>query len=260
MDPGTLIGIVIALVCIIVSMILEGGNPMSIMLVPPLLLVFGGTFGAAMAGGPLKDTTGLVRWVKKALLAPMPNVNELIAVMVTLAERARREGLLAMEEAAKDIEDPFLKKGLELAVDGTDPEQVRELLEIELDAKKADDKAGAKFFEAMGGYAPTVGIIGTVLGLIHVLENLNEPDKLGHLIAAAFVATLWGVLSANVFWLPMAAKLKRLSELENQNMNLLIEGITSIQAGANPRLVEMKLLACLPPLERRSLEEEKEAA
>jgi chemotaxis protein MotA len=163
-----------------------------------------------------------------------------------LAERARREGLLALEEAARTITDPFLRKGLELAVDGTDPEEVRELLEAEIMAKRSEDKAAAKFFADMGGFAPTIGIIGTVLGLVHVLESLNSPSKLGHLIAGAFIATLWGVMTANVLWLPMSNKVKRMSELEVARMELILEGITAIQAGANPRLVRMKLSALLP--------------
>jgi chemotaxis protein MotA len=244
MDPGTLAGIGLAIVAILVSMILEGGNPMSILLPPAMLLVFGGTIGAAMAGGMLKDTVGLVGWIKVALLSPKPQPpDELIATLVGLAERARREGLLALEDAIREVEIEYLRRGLELAIDGTDPEELRDILESELEAKRARDKAGAKLFTDMGGYAPTIGIIGTVLGLVHVLENLSNPDQLGHLIAAAFVATLWGVLSANVIWLPLGNKVKRVSELQCHEMELLIEGIMAIQAGANPRMVDQKLRA-----------------
>ena len=135
--------------------------------------------------------------------------DETVTTLVSFAERARREGLLALEEMAKSVDDPFLRKGIELAVDGTDPDELRDILEAEIASKKTADKAEAKFFADMGGFAPTLGIIGTVLGLIHVLENLSEPEKLGHLIAGAFVATLWGVLTANVMWLPIGNKLKR---------------------------------------------------
>src|SRR6185312_9924083 len=163
--------------------------------------------------------------------------------LVSLAEKARKEGLLALEAQVKDIEDPFLKRGLQMGIDGTDPEELRAVLEGEIAAKKAEDKVGAKFFTAMGGYAPTVGIIGTVVGLIHVLENLSNPEALGPLIAGAFVATLWGVLSANIFWLPMGAKITRISELQAAQMELLVEGITEIQAGTSPRAVRQKLTA-----------------
>ena len=164
-----------------------------------------------------------------------------------LAERARREGLLALEDAVKTVEHPFLKRGLQLAIDGTDPEELHDILHAEVAAKKKADKAGAKIFENMGGYAPTVGIIGTVMGLVHVLENLDKPETLGHSIAAAFVATLWGVLSANLIFLPVAARLARLSGIEAEEMELVIDGVLAIQAGSNPRLVAQKLRSLLPP-------------
>jgi chemotaxis protein MotA len=250
MDVATLVGILLALGALFGSMVMEGGNPMSIMLIPPMILVFFGTFGVAMASGMLRDATGAMNAAKRALFSKKHSADGSIATVVELAERARREGLLVLEEAAKTIDDAFLKKGIELAVDGTDPEELREILEAEVAAKRAADKAGAKFFNDMGGFAPTLGILGTVLGLVHVLENLSEPGELGHLIAGAFVATLWGVMTANVFWLPMANKLKRLSELEVHQMELILEGILSIQAGANPRVIEQKLLSFLDPKDR----------
>jgi chemotaxis protein MotA len=138
-----------------------------------------------------------------------------------------------------------------MGIDGTDPEELRAVLDGEISAKKAEDKVAAKFFTAMGGYAPTVGIIGTVVGLIHVLENLSNPDSLGPLIAGAFVATLWGVLSANIFWLPMAAKITRTSDLQAAQMELLVEGIAEIQAGTSPRTVRQKLTSLMPPSEQQ---------
>jgi chemotaxis protein MotA len=247
MDPATIAGIALAFIAIFASMLLEGGNPASIMLIPPLILVFGGTIGAAMAGGMMKDFLGIIGSLQRVLLSKATASDDLVESIVKLAEKARREGLLALEDAMKDVENPFLKKGLQLAIDGTDSEELRDILEAEVDAKRKADKAAAKIFDAMGGYAPTIGIIGTVLGLVHVLENLSDPSSLGHLIAAAFVATLWGVLSANVMWLPMGNKLKRLSEIECAQMELVIAGIINIQAGANPRLVAQKLRSLLPP-------------
>jgi chemotaxis protein MotA len=255
MDPGTLAGIGLAFGAIFASMILEGGSPASIMLIPPIVLVFGGTMGAAMAGGMLKDFLGIVGSFQRILLGKAVASDALVDDIVKLAEKARREGLLALEDAMKDVENPFLKKGLQLAIDGTDSDELSTILEAEVDAKRKADKAAAKIFEGMGGYAPTIGIIGTVIGLVHVLENLSDPSKLGHLIAGAFVATLWGVMSANVMWLPMGNKLKRLSEIECAQMELVIAGIINIQAGANPRLVAQKLRSLLPPTA-----EKKEAA
>src|SRR5918912_356074 len=231
MDPATLIGIALAVGALLTMMIMEGSSPMAIVLIPPIILVFGGTFGAAIAGSAMADVKKIGAWFKMALLpAKVPPVSDRIATLVSLAEKARKEGLLALEAQVKDIDDPFLKRGLQMGIDGTDPEELRSVLEGEIAAKKSEDKVAAKFFTGMGGYAPTVGIIGTVVGLIHVLENLSDPTVLGPLIASAFVATLWGVMTANVFWLPFAAKITRISDLQAAQMNLLVEGIAEIQA------------------------------
>jgi chemotaxis protein MotA len=247
MDISTIVGVVAALGIVFTVQILEGGNPASIILIPSILLVFGGAFMAGMAGGVLKDATGVGKLLQKAFLAKVAPPTKLVDDIVKLAERARREGLLALEDAVKTVEHPFLKRGLQLAIDGTDPEELHDILHAEVAAKKKADKAGMKIFENMGGYAPTVGIIGTVMGLVHVLENLDKPDTLGHSIAAAFVATLWGVLSANLLWLPVAARLTRLSGIEAEEMELVIDGVLAIQAGSNPRLVAQKLRSLLPP-------------
>ncbi|PZS25855.1 MAG: motility protein A [Pseudonocardiales bacterium] len=247
MDPATIIGVVIAFGAIFASMIMEGSSPAAILLPAPMMLVVGGTFGAAMAGGLFKDATGIVGQLKKAFLAKKVETDTLVSTIVSLAERARREGMLALEDAAKDLDDPFLKRGLEFAIDGTDPEEVYEILGTEIEAKRKADKAGAKLFADMGGYSPTIGIIGTVIGLVHVLANLGAPAELGALIASAFVATLWGVLLANCLWLPLASRLKRVSEVECGQMELVAEGIMAIQSGLNPRLVTQKLHSLLPP-------------
>ncbi|MFZ5851501.1 MAG: flagellar motor protein [Actinomycetota bacterium] len=259
MDPATLAGIGLAFAAIFTAMVLEGGNPASIFLLPPLLLVFGGTFGAAMAGAMLRDAIGVVGWLKKAVLSKVAPAGDVVGVVVKLAERARREGLLALEDAMKEVDDPFLRRGLELAIDGTDPEELREILEAEIEAKRAADRQGSKFFADMGGYAPTIGIIGTVIGLVHVLENLSKPEELGRLIAGAFVATLWGVLSANVLWLPLSSRVRRISELECRQMELVVEGIMAIQAGSNPRVVAQKLRSLLPREEAGGADKEKAA-
>jgi len=246
MDPATLIGVVLTLVAVIGSMVMEGGNPAGILLPPAIILVFLGTFGAAMASGLMADAKSVPRYFKRALMSPAPVQGDIVETVVGLAEKARREGLLALEDATRNVEDTFLREGLQLAVDGTDPEELRDILESKILAKRAEDQVIAKFFTDMGGFAPTIGIIGTVLGLVHVLENLSSPEKLGHLIAGAFVATLWGVLTANAMWLPMGNKVKRVSGVEVRHMELVLEGILAIQGGANPRLVKMKLSALLP--------------
>jgi chemotaxis protein MotA len=247
MDPLTIIGIVVCFAAIFVSQTLEGGNPSAMFLLPPMLLVFGGSLGAGLAGNTLKDVPRFGKALVKALSAKAARPDGSLDTVVQLAEQARREGLLGLEEAASKVDDPFLKEALELAIDGTDPEDLQEVLMGRIEAKKAFDKHGAKFYADMGAYAPTIGIVGTVLGLVHVLENLSDPESLGHLIAAAFLATLWGVMSANVLFLPIATRLKRLSELEVASMEVVLEGVLAIQAGSSPRVVARKLASLLPP-------------
>lgn len=250
MDPATLIGVLLALVIVVVANMMEGGDPTALILVPPMLLVFGVTLLISMAGGTMADTKGAFAGLKRAFTAPVSTPADLIPEIVALAEKARREGLLALEDALASVDDPFLVRALTLAIDGTDPEELREILEAEIDAQAGDDKQAAKFWAAAGGYAPTIGIVGTVMGLVHVLESLANPEELGHLIAGAFVATLWGVLSANVIFLPIAARLKRLGELEVARMELIVEGVAAVQAGSNPRIVAQRLSSRLPAEQR----------
>ncbi|MBL7254621.1 flagellar motor protein [Paractinoplanes lichenicola] len=254
MDISTIVGVVAGLVIVFTVQILEGGSPASILLIPSMLLVFAGGFAAAMAGGVMKDWTGVGTQLTRAFTQKVTPPTELVDEVVKLAERARREGLLALEDAVKTVEHPFLKRGLQLAIDGTDPDELHDILHAEIAAKKKSDKASAKLFENMGGYAPTIGIVGTVMGLVHVLENLDKPDTLGHSIAAAFCATLWGVLSANLIWLPIASRLGRLSAVEAEEMELVVDGVLAIQAGSNPRLVAQKLRSLLPPDEAKKAE------
>lgn len=247
MDLAVIIGLVVAFGALFGSQILDGGSPSSLFMVAPLLLVFFGTFGAAMVGGVMKDSVSIPKTLLRALTARIQPPNTLVESVVKLAERARREGLLALEDAAKEVEHPFLRRGLELAIDGTDPEELDEILQAEVAAKRKADKAASKIFENMGGYAPTIGILGTVMSMVHVMENLDKPESLGESIAAAFLATLWGVATANLVWLPIAERLKRISGLECEQMELAIEGVLAIQAGSNPRLVAQKLQSLLPP-------------
>jgi len=250
MDPATMIGVIGALVFIVVANVMEGGNPMSLMLIPPILLVVGGTIMISIAGGTLGDAKLAVRGLVKAFTGKADNAAALVPTLVSLSEKARREGLLALEDALSDVDEPFLSRGLTLAIDGTDPEEVRDILDAEVVAVRAQAKQAAKFCNAAGAYAPTIGIIGTVMGLVHVLENLAQPEELGHLIAGAFVATLWGVMSANVFFLPVGARIARLGELETARMDLIIEGIAALQAGSNPRVVAQRLQSLLPADQR----------
>ncbi len=250
MDPATLIGFVVSLAALLVFMIMEGADPASLLFIPAIILVIVATFGAAMSSQTMDDLKKMPAWFKMAVLpAKVPPATDQIQTLVTLAERARKEGLLALEAQVRVIEDPFLKRGLQMGIDGTDPEELRAVLESEIAAKKAEDKVAAKFMNAMGGYAPTIGIVGCIVGLMNVMGNLSNPEALGPMIAAAFVATLWGVMAANFWFLPMGAKILRVSELQAAQMELLVEGITEIQAGTSPRAVRLKLNSLIPPSE-----------
>ncbi|NCT92652.1 motility protein A [Cellulomonas sp. APG4] len=247
MDPATLGGLALAFGMVLLAIIVEGASPMSVVLPAPIILVIGGTLGAGLASATLRDAIRAFSTLPRWLMFKQPNLDKTVETVVSLADRARREGLLSLEDAARSVDDEFLRGGLQAAIDGTDPDDLREMLEDQVSSKRAADRATAKYFNTMGGYAPTIGIIGTVVSLVHVLENLSKPDELGHMIAAAFVATLWGLLSANLVWLPFGARVTRASDLECAHMEMAIEGLLAIQAGANPRLVGQRLRSLMPP-------------
>ncbi|MFN8074661.1 MAG: MotA/TolQ/ExbB proton channel family protein [Kineosporiaceae bacterium] len=248
MDPATLAGVVIGFIALFVSMIMEGGNPASLFLPAPMLLIFLGSFGVSLASNTVPGFLGAVKWLIYALTAKKPDLEGVVEPLVKMAERARREGLLALEQEMESIEDPFMKKGLQMAVDGTDPDDLHEILTAEIKARKQSAANGAKFWADAGGYAPTLGVLGTVMGLVHVLENLSAPAELGHLIAGAFVATLWGVLSGNVLFLPFGSRVKTVGAAEAARMEIIVEGVLAIQAGANPRVVATKLRSQMAPV------------
>ncbi len=255
-DPGTIIGIILAIIGIAVAYVMEGGNPAAIIIPPPFLLVMLGTLGATMAAVGLKPCIGIPKMYILAFKSPAIDRPKAIRALVRMAERARREGLLALEEEAQTVDDPFIQKGVRLVVDGTDPELVKDILDLEVESMAGRHHHMANAFQQAGGFAPTVGIIGTILSLVHVLGHLDNPDTIGPAIASAFVATLFGVASANLFFLPVAQKLKALSTEESEAKTMIIEGILSIQAGDNPRIVEEKLKTFLTPSERAEFSSE----
>ena len=250
MIPATVVGMALALGSLIAMMLLEGSSPLAVILLPPLVLVFGATFGAAVAGSTMADLRKLGSWFRMAFGPDEASTTvSLIAQLVELATLARKEGMLPLENRARSVGDPFLRRGLQLAIDAVPIDQLRHVLEREIDATRADDLVAARFFAKMGGYAPTIGIIGTVVGLVQVLKSLQDPSVLGPLVASAFVATLWGVLSANFFWLPISVKIRRNADLRVAQMELVVEGVCEILAGTNPRAIRQKLRAMLPPSE-----------
>jgi chemotaxis protein MotA len=255
MKANTIIGIIIAFVGLAVAATMEGSQLPAFMNIPALILILAGTFGATFAGTTMDHFKKAPTLYKKAFSGETYDLKVVVEQMIGFAERARREGLLALEDEIPEIDDAFTRKGLQLVVDGTDPELVREILENEIDGMAARHALGAQPFEKAGGFAPTIGIIGTVMGLVHVLQNLSSPDTLGPAISGAFIATLYGVASANIVFLPLANKLKLLSHEEQDLRALALEGILAVQAGDNPRVVADKLLAFVPPAEREADQE-----
>jgi chemotaxis protein MotA len=250
MKASTAIGIGVAFAGLGIGALMEGASPTAFLNIPALLIVIGGTFGATFAGTTIEKIKLIPALYKKAMSGEKPNMNAQLELLVGFAERARREGLLALDEEVAELDDEFTRKGLQLVVDGTDPELVREILENEIDGMIGRHQTAVSPFEKAGGFAPTMGIIGTVMGLVHVLENLDAPATLGPAISGAFIATLYGVGSANVVLLPTANKLKSMSAEEIELRSMTLEGILSIQAGDNPRVVADKLLSFIPPAER----------
>jgi len=243
MDITTLAGLVIALVAILAGQALEGGHVGSILQLTAALIVFGGTLGAVMVATPMADFLRGAKMAKLAFTQTKDDAAAIVQEIVELAGIARRDGVLALEAKLSGITDPFLRKAVQYLVDGVDGEVARDALEAEIDGAFEEGTAGAKVWESAGGYAPTVGILGAVLGLIHVMENLDDPSKLGPGIAVAFVATVYGVGSSNIVFLPIAAKLKRKMALERDRRMLVTEGVLAIQDGLNPRVLEERLRA-----------------
>ncbi|HVC71220.1 MAG TPA: MotA/TolQ/ExbB proton channel family protein [Acidimicrobiales bacterium] len=260
MDRMTPMAVGGALVAIFFSMIVDGSSPTLLFKPAPIILVFAGTALAAAAGFMKSDVKKVKDVLKTAMGPSEESPDEDIAKLVSLAEMARRDGLLALDKAAEGIENPFFKRGLEMTADGIDPEEIQDILEGEIIAMKERHKMGAKFFGDMGGFSPTLGIIGTVIGLIHVLANLSNPNVIGPAIGSAFTATLWGVMAANIFWLPISNKLKRASELEVHHKRMILDGLLAIQAGSSPRLIQTRLQSYLSNADRDGGGRTKEAA
>ena len=250
MDPATIGGIAVAFGSLLVMAFLEGASPMALIIPAPMILVFGGAIGVAFASTTLPDAMNAWKALPKAFLYKNVKSHTVVEQLVELAEVARKEGLLALEGKAADVKDPFLKKALQNVADGMDADELRIMMEDEAATKQKSGQSSAKYFNMLGGFAPTVGIIGTVVSLTHVLENLSNPAGLGHSIAGAFVATLWGVMSANFIWLPIGGRIGKMVELEAERLTLIIEGVLAVQSGAQPRVLSEKLLAMVPEHEQ----------
>lgn len=245
LDAMSVVGLALGLGLVAAAQVLEGGHLGSILQSTAALIVFGGTLGAVLVSFSLTDVQEAARSLRDVFLEPPGTSHATIASLVAFATKARREGIMSLEDQVEQVGDPFLKRGLSLAVDGASPTTLRAMLEAEAVAREEHDEVPARVFEAAGGYAPTLGILGAVLGLIHVMESLADPTRLGAGIAVAFVATVYGVGSANLIFLPIAAKLRRRTEAAARQREIALEGILAIQEGMNPRLIEHKLRGLL---------------
>lgn len=241
MDVGLILGLLLAFGSLLAMITMEGASVSALLIPAPMVLVFGGTIAVGIASGTLRDFVHAVQALPRAFRGERNTAQGVIGTVVGYAEKARTEGLLALEHGVGDEKDPFLRQALQSIADGIDAEDLRILLEDEIASAAARNRTASRFFMTLGGFAPTVGIIGTVVSLTHVLEKLDQPDTLGPMIAAAFVATLWGLLSANFIWLPIGGRLQRLGELELERMTVLMEGMLAVQAGAAPAYVEERL-------------------
>lgn len=241
MDILSIIGIALAFVAILGGNILEGGHTSSLLQLTAFLIVGGGTTGAILIQSPFDTFMKSLKMGFWVIVPPKIAATEAVEKIVNWSNIARKEGLLGLETLAENEPEAFARKGLQLLVDGSEPEAIRNIMEVELGTLEYQDTQAAKVYEGMGGYSPTIGIIGAVMGLIHVMENLADPSKLGSGIAVAFVATIYGVGLANLFFLPMANKLKGIVHAQAQFREMIIEGIVSIAEGENPRNIETKL-------------------
>ena len=245
MDITSIFGIFFGIFCILLGQMMEGGNMAQLMQVTAAFIVFGGTAGAVILSFPMEDLVQSGKELKLVFFQGAVDYNAVIEKIINYAQKARKEGVISLESDAKNETDPLIKMGLEAVSDGADPALVRDMMETLLSRIETQKNGAAKVWESFGGYAPTVGIIGAVLGLIQVMQNLSDPSKLGSGIAVAFVATVYGVGSANLIAIPLASKIKLKAKQNMVAQEMVIEGIMSIQAGESPTLIERKLTAYL---------------
>lgn len=252
MDLATLIGIVSAFGLVLIAILMGGGLVLFIN-IPSLMIVVGGTLGTTMINYPLKDVLGAINVVKNVFFsgANLP-ADEVIKKFVDLGSKARREGILALESDVKDIPDEFLKKGLQMSVDGLEPQAIQEILITEVDYLRERHQLGAEIFSTMGTFAPALGMIGTLIGLVQMLQTMDDPSAIGPAMAVALLTTFYGSVMANLICMPVAGKLRSRSKEESLTKEMIIEGVLSLTRGENPRILEQKMLAFIPPKMRKS--------
>jgi chemotaxis protein MotA len=252
MDLATLIGIVSAFGLVVLAILMNGS--LTIFISPSsLMIVVGGTLGTTMINYPLKEMLGTMNVVKNAFFSGGgPATEEVIKIFTDLSSKARREGILALESDVKAVEDEFMKKGLQMSVDGLEPQSIEEILATEIEYLKARHQVGAEIFQTMGTFAPALGMIGTLVGLVQMLQSMDDPSSIGPAMAVALLTTFYGSIMANMVCIPIAGKLKARSKEETLIKEMVVEGVLSLTRGENPRILEQKMLAYVPPKMRQS--------
>ncbi|MFP4083515.1 MAG: motility protein A [Desulfonatronovibrio sp.] len=250
MDLATIIGLILAF-GLVGSAIVFGGSPLVFINIPSALIVFGGTIGATLVNYPLGHVLGVIGVIKQTFMTRVDNPSVIIEQFMDYANKARREGILSLEPILKDIDDQYLKKGLQLTVDGLEPQTIQEIMETEISYLEERHETGAEILGVMGAFAPAMGMIGTVIGLVQMLQSLDDPSAIGPAMAVALITTFYGAILANLVFNPMAGKLKTRSKEEILGKEMMLEGILCISKGENPRIIEEKLNSYLPPKIRR---------
>jgi chemotaxis protein MotA len=245
MDKASFGGAILAITGIVAGLIIEGGNLGQILQPTAALIVFGGTMGAVLLQFPLGTVAAAFRKVAHVFAAPRKQTDALVQQLLSFANKARRSGVVSLDADLQTIHDPFLKQAIMLAVDGTEPAELRKIMQVSLDVKVESDDRLPSVFESAGGFSPTIGILGAVLGLIQVMQHLDNIQEVGRGIAVAFVATIYGVGAANLFFLPFAGKMRILMREEHQVHEMMLEGVVAILEGMNPRMLEIKLAGFL---------------
>ncbi len=251
MDFATILGVISAFGLVAIAIVMGGGVHLFIN-VPALMIVVGGTLGATMINYPLRDVFGVFKVVKKTIFTKKISTGELIRGFMGFAKKSRKEGILALEADVKNVRDEFLKKGIQLSIDGLEPQEIQDILETEVGFIRTRHQLGAEVFTTMGTYSPALGMIGTLIGLVQMLQTLDDPSGIGPAMAVALLTTFYGSIMANIMCLPLAGKLRARSKEEVLAREMTIRGIISLSNGDNPRILEQKLLAFLAPYQRES--------
>ena len=256
MDLGTIVGIGAGFALIVMSILTSGGEIGAFIHLPSILMVIGGSFGAMLVGSPMSRMLGIVKYITIVLRVPNYEEERIISSLVNFSEKARREGLLALEDDLEEVEDEFMRKGIQLVVDGTDPDIIKSVLYNDLNQLQTRHEVGITIFDNWGKVAPAFGMIGTLAGLISMLANLEDQSSIGPNMSLALVTTMYGAIFANLILIPIKIKLEDRDAAETLVREIMIEGILSIQSGDNPRILEEKLLSFLPPVRREAVRQE----